>query len=274
MKLHFQDSPMNFARYINSRIRDEGYVALGVPGGMTLLHIAMMISSSKIVSLLLKHGADVHATNVMGQDPFQNASTFGRSDNLKFWLEQFPSWDIDRPTSIYGGTALSIAVFMGFTNREAIEFLIGKGANTTRKTSTGSSIIVTAASNEDADLGMVKMLLQIVCGGGPSRKSRNILNQPLRPVSSRWRATYAASKILVRTGLTNAALYRILADEPGTTALSYAVMRGDDDLTKLLLKYGADPRIKNDMGLNALDLCNKYGPYPNVLKTLSEYSLA
>ena len=67
---------------------------------------------------------------------------------------------------------------------------------------------------------------------------------------------------------------RILADEPGTTALSYAVMRGDDDLTKLLLKYGADPRIKNDMGLNALDLCNKYGPYPNVLKTLSEYSLA
>ena len=54
-------------------------------------------------------------------------------------------------------------------------------------------------------------------------------------------------EMLVNTGLTNA-LCRILADEPGTTALSYAVMRGDGDLTRLLLKYGADPRIKNDEG--------------------------
>ena len=79
---------------------------------------------------------------------------------------------------------------------------------------------------------------------------------------------------ILRFSVSQLVYNRILADEPGTTALSYAVMRGDDDLTKLLLKYGADPRIKNDMGLNALDLCNKYGPYPNVLKTLSEYSLA
>ena len=165
-----------------------------------------------------------------------------------------------------------MAVFMGSSNQEVIEFLISKGANTFRRTNTGSSLIVTASSNEDADLEMVKMLLQTVCGK-PSRKSRTILNEQLRPVSTWWRVTYMTSKMLVRTGLTNAAMYRILADEPGTTALSYAVMRGDEDLTRLLLKYGADPRIKNDMGLNAMDLCEKYGPYPNVLRCLNSFSL-
>ena len=65
---------------INSRIRDEGFVALGIPGATSLLHMAMIISSSEIVSLLLKNGADLKATNVLGHDSFHIASTFGRLD--------------------------------------------------------------------------------------------------------------------------------------------------------------------------------------------------
>jgi len=240
----------------------------GIPGSTTVLHVAMMLSSSEILALILDHGADIYATNVLGHDPFQNAATFGRFENLKFWIEKHPHWNIDRTSRMYGGTALSMAVFMGYCNFDVIKFLLHKGANFSRKTNTGSPLLLTASSNEDADLEMIHLLLKVMCGNEPSERSRLILNEKLQPVSLRWKVTYMASKMLIRTGMSNAGLYRILADEPGSTALSYAVIRGDEELTRLLLKFGADPMIRNDMGLNAMDLCEKYGPYPSVRKVL------
>ena len=42
---------------------------------------------------------------------------------------------------------------------------------------------------------------------------------------------------------------------PGTTALNFAVMRGDVEIVKILLKNGADPYIENvHLGMNAISI--------------------
>ena len=57
----------------------------------------------------------------------------------------------------------------------------------------------------------------------------------------------------------------------GTTALNYAVMRGDVEIVKILLENGADPYVKNDLGMNAFDMCDKAGPFPSVQRALQEH---
>ena len=58
---------------------------------------------------------------------------------------------------------------------------------------------------------------------------------------------------------------------PGTTALNFAVMRGDVEIVKILLENGADPYIENDLGMNAFDICEEAGPFPSVRRALNEH---
>ena len=44
------------------------------------------------------------------------------------------------------------------------------------------------------------------------------------------------------------------------TALHYAVRRGDVEIVKILLEAGADPYIENEMGVNAFEICENFGP--------------
>jgi ankyrin repeat protein len=54
------------------------------------------------------------------------------------------------------------------------------------------------------------------------------------------------------------------------TALHYAARRGDVEIVKLLLEAGADAYMKNEMGLNAFDISDKFGPFPTVKRALRE----
>ena len=73
----------------------------------------MVIKLQNIVSLLLEHGADPYETDIAGNDPLMFASIFGRTDNVKFWLNRFPDWDLERKNKVVGGVALGHAVYMG-----------------------------------------------------------------------------------------------------------------------------------------------------------------
>ena len=57
-----------------------------------------------------------------------------------------------------------------------------------------------------------------------------------------------------------------LAQESGTTALYFAVRRGDVDVVNLLLKNGADPTIKNDIGKSPVDYCDAFPEVRGALK--------
>ena len=62
-----------------------------------------------------------------------------------------------------------------------------------------------------------------------------------------------------------------LAVESGTTALNQAVMRGDVEIVNILLESGADPYVENDLGMNAFDICEKFGPFQSVRNALWEH---
>jgi hypothetical protein len=57
-----------------------------------------------------------------------------------------------------------------------------------------------------------------------------------------------------------------LAQESGSTALHYAVQRGDVDIVNLLLEHGADPSIKNDLGKTPVDYCDAFPELRGALK--------
>ena len=40
---------------------------------------------------------------------------------------------------------------------------------------------------------------------------------------------------------------------------------------KILLENGADPYVENDLGMNAFEICEKYGPFLSVKKALSKH---
>jgi len=63
-----------YTRRLESRVRDEGYVSLGVLGGSTTLMAAMMTGSREAVSILLECGANVNCVDVMGNDSFMICS--------------------------------------------------------------------------------------------------------------------------------------------------------------------------------------------------------
>jgi ankyrin repeat protein len=77
-----------YSRRLESRVRDEGYVSLGIPGGATTLMAAMAFASFEVVLLLLQCGASIQSVDVMGNDAFMFASLFGRPENMECWLEK------------------------------------------------------------------------------------------------------------------------------------------------------------------------------------------
>jgi ankyrin repeat protein len=87
----------------------------------------------------------------------------------------------------------------------------------------------------------------------------------------KWKGIYFIAKALYRTGVSKSGLMEFLAVESGTTALNFAVMRGDIEIVKILLENGADPYVENDLGMNAFDICKKAGPFPSVRKALQEH---
>jgi ankyrin repeat protein len=57
--------------------------------------------------------------------------------------------------------------------------------------------------------------------------------------------------------LLDAYAYIDAASPNGTTPLMMAAQYGSDDAVRLLLEEGADPTIKNDLSLTAVDFANR-----------------
>ena len=75
---------------------------------------------------------------------------------------------------------------------------------------------------------------------------------------------------VVRCHLSKSVLASRLAHGAGLTALHYAARRGDVEIVTLLLEAGADPYLKNEMGLNSFDITEKFGPFPSVMRVLNK----
>ena len=118
------------------------------------------------------------------------ASTFGRIDNVKFWLDRFPDWDMERKNKVAGSSALGTAVYMGPHRLELVKLLLKHGASTSLKNFSGASILTTLCSSEDCDPKIVDLVLK--------HESQSV-NYRRRGQSLKWRNIYRLARIC-RTG--------------------------------------------------------------------------
>ena len=217
----------------------------------------MMVSSPNIVSLLLEHGADPYERDISGNDPFMYASVFGRTENVKLWLERYPDWDLEAGNKVVGGAPLGSAVYMGPNRFELVKILLEHGASTSFKNFSGASILTSLCSSEDCDPEIVDLVLKY--------ESQSV-NYQRRGQSLKWRNIYRLARVLVRTKVKKAGIMVSLARACGSTALHYAVRRGDVDVVNLLLCHGADPEITDGLNKSPVDYCDAFPEMRGALK--------
>ena len=126
--------------------------------------------------------------------------------------------------------------------------------------------------NEDSDPDVVRVVLEKMKSSFSVKEFTSIVNYRMKALTFKWKALYFVSKNLNRTGLSKSGLMYAISLWSGTTALNWAVMRGDVEIVKILLESGADPYVENDLGMNAFDMCNKTGPFPSVYRVLEEHA--
>ena len=135
-------------------------VEVGIPGHSTCLYGAMCFASEDIVVALLEAGADVEATDVMGNDSFMAACGMGRLDNVKVWFSCKPDWNVNSRNKMFGATALNIALALGVRNLELVRYLLKRGSNLLATTYTGNSCLHDISMNQDCDPHVLRHILQ------------------------------------------------------------------------------------------------------------------
>jgi len=270
--------------FIDLRYPEKGFPYVCLPGSVTALVAAMSVGSPEVVRILLENGADPYICDGIGNDPLLCACTQGRLVNARFWLNHFRNWDLSRKNKI-GATALSCAVFFGPNRRDLVELLISKGAATNNVTyvlyslflslpslhvyththfihlnirHNGTSTLMSACMNEDADCRVVELLLQRSC--------EMEINRKVRPQTTKWHAIYLTAKLAVRSGISKSILMQSLADRQGRTALHYAARRGDLEIVEFLLRLGGNVSAKDSAGRNVRDVCTGFPELRGVLE--------
>ena len=246
------------AKRLQGRLPIHGVSEIGLPGGLTTLVAAMAFASTRVVQLLLEHDADPFESTSNGNDPFMGAAVFGRPENAKFWLEQFPDWDLERRNTVVGGVALGHAVYMGPHRLELVKVLLEHGACLDYRTDTGGSVLTALCENEDAEPEVLELILRT--------KMRTSVNYRVYGRTTKWQIIYRLTLFLNRNKLTKSGVMNAIAEWSGSSALHSAVQRGDVDIVNLLLEHGADPRIKNDLGKSPVDYCDAFPEMRGALK--------
>jgi len=150
--------------------------------------------------------------------------------------------------------------------------LLNAGARHDFRTFSGGTILTGAVENEDSDPDVIRLILETLKSSSDSKTFISLVNYQRKSTTFKWKSIYFVAKTLYRTGVSESGLMASLAVDAGTTPLNLAVVRGDVEIVKLLLESGTDPYIENDLGMNAFDICEKFGPFPSVMKALQEDS--
>ena len=224
------DAPLTKIQYIISLTDD---VNIRNRDGNSALFIAIMKNRKQVGDMLLAKEADIFSTNTNNNSPLRVALKYGGT--IQEWM--ITSKTINS-TDGSGNSVLHYATEWKF--KEAITFLLDKGANIHAKNANGETPLFSAAKTDDTEV------IQLIVDGGASLFVRDNLGSTPLHTAVRWDAINSVEKLLelgIEINSQNSA---------GKSALTEAVLSGKKEICEYLLDCGANPNASDTNGVTIL----------------------
>jgi ankyrin repeat protein len=237
----------------------------------TLLHYAFGLNwaPSDVVEWLIARGCNLHAHNIVGDAPFHNAASIGKTWFVRLLIEEH-GVDVDLLTK-FNETALHDAIRCG--HLETIQYLLSKRANVECLSYHGCTPLIDAVRYSPKNERIVALLLD----HGAAIDARD--NGQLTALH--FATTKAIAQLLLDRGadiesrggpsnrrpLHSAALSGVVEvatlllergcelksrDDLGNTAMHYAAQSSSIAMVQLMEKHQFDRRVKNTAGRTPL----------------------
>ncbi len=226
--------------------------------GLTALHIAIIKKYISIAKLLIENKANVHAKDDKGILALHMAAGISGGHRIVTLLIEKGA-NIDAK-SLRGVTALALSVHKD--NPKSTMVLINKGADLYVEDDRGLTVLHDIVVKEKIEL--VELLIRKGVSFNIGTRNQNITPLMLAVHSKNLKIT----KILLESGVEIDA-----QNEVGFTALHSAVDYGNQEITELLLQYGANPSVLSQEGISPIAYA-KVGQNPDyeIAELLSEYA--
>ena len=218
----------------------------GLPApGTTALHVAARCGHSTLVRLLLRRGADKTRLEPFGATPIHLAALEGHTRCVAILLSHGVSVDqVDRE----GRTPLQEAVQGGYL--DTARLLLAAGANPNETDSLGRSALAKVYDKLDGQHpAAAPMRALLLAAGAADRKDGALGDEPTVLCMTPLHAAVSAgarstASHLLREDPASVHVEHFRAD----TALHMAALRGDAEMTQLLLAAGAKPNAHTRRG--------------------------
>ncbi len=277
----------NFERHITVEQRYKNTHT----GGLTPLLYAVRENCLDCAKALLEHGADLHLPDPDGIAPLTLAMMNKNWDIAKFLVEagaDVNQWDI------YGQAPLHVAIEGAYvspggvtnpgsdgtpnasTGQELVRMLVERGADPNQQmffrapreagqvsaSQRGTTPFHRACASNDVEL--IRYLLAHgadITLHTPAQQSPMMLSVEGRGSED---AIIAALHVLREAGADPNAVHKVMyiTRERGGTALHFATQKGAKKVISALVELGADPDVKDEDGLTALDYAMSRGWLP------------
>jgi len=214
-------------------LTDEVNINIRNRDGNSALFIAIMKNRKQVGNMLLAKHADIFSTNTNNNSPLRVALKYGGT--IQDWL--ITSKTINS-TDGSGNSVLHYATEWKF--KEAITFLLEKGANIHAKNANGETPLFSAAKTNDTEV------IQLIVDGGASLFVRDNLGSTPLHMAVRWGALDSLEKLLELGIDINA------QNSAGKSALTEAVLTAKADICEYLLLNGANPNANDTNGITIL----------------------
>ncbi|KAL8919308.1 MAG: hypothetical protein Q9208_006873 [Pyrenodesmia sp. 3 TL-2023] len=202
----------------------------------TPLHRAVISRSMTLVTVLLSQGADIEAVDYLTQTPLHKAAGSGLTDMVKLLCSEGARTEA---RDLYGQTPLHLAVTTSYTDTVAV--LVSSGAQIEAQTLQHRTPL-----HEAVKVGSIE-LVQLLVSKGADLEARDLHGRTALMFAS-GRGKEVARYLLEQGARVNC------TDSSDWTAFHWAAINEEYSICTLLLRNGADVRIRDPLGRTALDL--------------------
>jgi len=225
---------------VNVLLEEGAELALKNPMGETALHVAVTAGNRDVVRSLLQNGADVNAKMEVNLTPLHLAAHFGQLEVAKLLLDEgaevnargcFLGW--------YSGTSMLTPLHLAGEYLELTKVLLDRGAEVGAKDKADRTVLHWAAAR-----GRHKVVRILLERGAEINASDIYGITALHHAATRY---FEVVKLLLENGAE--VNHQTLE---GDTALLLASRHSNMGIVNLLLRHGADVKLRDNAGFSVL----------------------